>query len=122
MTYRQADKDDVVNGMKIPAGTLVFLIPAVVNYDERTWGPDAAEFNPDRWDNLSSEVNNYSFLTFLQGFPLTQTYGRSTKLYWSVFRRNRNESSPCNPRGKLLLRGNNTRKNHRTGNRHHNSP
>jgi cytochrome P450 len=70
MTYRRADKDDVVNGMKIPAGTLVFLVPAVVNYDERTWGTDA---NPDRWDNLPSEVNNYSFLTFLQGFPLTQT-------------------------------------------------
>jgi cytochrome P450 len=67
ITLRQADKDDVVNGMKIPAGTRVFIVPGVTNLDERTWGPDAGKFNPDRWDNLPDEVTNYSFLTFLQG-------------------------------------------------------
>jgi cytochrome P450 len=67
ITLRQADKDDVVNGVKIPAGTLVFIAPGVMNLDERTWGPDAGTFNPDRWDNLPDEITNYSFLTFLQG-------------------------------------------------------
>jgi cytochrome P450 len=67
MTVRQADKDDVVHGIKIPGGTAVFIAPGVLNFDQRTWGEDAEEFNPDRWDALPETVSNYSFLTFLQG-------------------------------------------------------
>ena len=67
MTARQADKDDVVNGIKIPRGTHVFIAPGVMNFDKRAWGPDAEEFNPDRWDSLPEAVSNYSYLTFLQG-------------------------------------------------------
>jgi len=67
MTIRQADKDDVYNGIKIPAGTPVFLAPGVNNFDTRSWGEDADKFNPDRWDSLPETVSNYSFLTFLQG-------------------------------------------------------
>jgi len=67
MTIRQADKDDVVNGVKIPVGTLIFLAPGVVNLDRRTWGEDAEQFNPDRWDFLPETISNYSFMTFLQG-------------------------------------------------------
>jgi hypothetical protein len=69
MTVRHADKDDVVNGMKIPAGTSIFLAPGVTNFDPKSWGPDVDVFNPDRWDNLPDSVSNYSFLTFLQGIP-----------------------------------------------------
>ena len=43
------------------------LAAGVTNYDPRAWGPDAAEFNPDRWDNLPETVTNYSFMTFVQG-------------------------------------------------------
>jgi cytochrome P450 len=67
MTTRKADKDDVVNGVKIPIGTPVFLAPAMVNFDQRTWGEDAEQFNPDRWDSLPETISNYSFMTFLQG-------------------------------------------------------
>ena len=69
MTVRHAVKDDVVNGMKIPAGTSIFLAPGVTNFDPKSWGPDVDVFNPDRWDNLPESVSNYSFLTFLQGIP-----------------------------------------------------
>ena len=69
MTVRHAVKDDVVNGMKIPAGTSIFLAPGVTNFDPKSWGPDVDVFNPDRWDNLPDSVSNYSFLTFLQGIP-----------------------------------------------------
>ena len=72
MTIRQADKDDVYNGIKIPGGTPVFLAPGVNNFDTRSWGDDADKFNPDRWDSLPETVSNYSFLTFLQG-TLAQT-------------------------------------------------
>jgi cytochrome P450 len=67
MVVRQADNDDVVNGVKIPKGAKVFLIPGVCNFDQRAWGEDAEQFNPDRWDSLPETVSNYSFLTFLQG-------------------------------------------------------
>jgi len=95
MTIRQADKDDVYNGIKIPGGTPVFLAPGVNNFDTRSWGEDAYQFNPDRWDSLPETVSNYSYLTFLQGIPLIQTKAdnRHTKLHWSEIRRNRNEMS-----------------------------
>ena len=84
MTMRQADNDDIVNGVKIPKGTLVFLSPGVCNFDQRTWGEDAEQFNPDRWDSLPETVSNYSFLTFLQGIPDTNTINnRHPKLHWS---------------------------------------
>src|SRR2546423_13961595 len=67
MTVRHADKDDIVNGMKVPSGTSIFLAPGVTNFDPDSWGPDVDSFNPDRWDNLPETISNYSFLTFLQG-------------------------------------------------------
>ena len=67
MTVRHADKDDIVNGMKVPSGTSIFLAPGVTNFDPNSWGPDVETFNPDRWDNLPESISNYSFLTFLQG-------------------------------------------------------
>jgi cytochrome P450 len=67
MTMRQADKDDIVNGVKIPIGTHVSLAPGTVNFDQHTWGEDAEQFNPDRWDSLPETISNYSFMTFLQG-------------------------------------------------------
>lgn len=67
MTVRHADKDDIVNGIKVPAGTSIFIAPGVTNFDPDSWGPDVASFNPDRWDKLPETISNYSFLTFLQG-------------------------------------------------------
>ena len=89
MTIRQADKDDMYNGIKIPSGTPVFIAPGVNNFDPRTWGEDADRFNPNRWDSLPDTVTNYSFLTFLQGLPTPiQSDVRNTKLYRSEIRRN----------------------------------
>jgi cytochrome P450 len=67
MTFRHTDKDDIVNGMKVPSGTSIFLASGVTNFDPDSWGPDVDSFNPDRWDNLPETISNYSFLTFLQG-------------------------------------------------------
>ena len=67
VTNRTASKDDVINGIKIPKGTIIFIPITAINCDETVWGPDADEFNPDRWDKLPSAVTNYNYLTFLQG-------------------------------------------------------
>jgi cytochrome P450 len=67
MTVRQAHKDDIFNGIKIPKGTPIFIGVGINNFDKRSWGEDAEQFNPDRWDSLPEASSNYSFLTFLQG-------------------------------------------------------
>jgi cytochrome P450 len=84
ITMRQADNDDIINGVKIPKGTPVFLAPGICNFDQRTWGEDAEQFNPDRWNSLPETISNYSFLTFLQGISNTNTInGRHPKLHRS---------------------------------------
>jgi len=67
VTNRANNVTDVINGVTIPKGTIVFIAIAAVNFDETLWGPDVDTFNPDRWDKLPETVSNYSYLTFLQG-------------------------------------------------------
>jgi cytochrome P450 len=67
VTTREASRDDVINGMKIPKGTIIFIPISAFNFDETVWGDDVDQFNPDRWDKLPSTVTNYHYLTFLQG-------------------------------------------------------
>ena len=111
MTIRQADKDDVVNGIKIPSGTPVFIAPGLTNFDQRAWGEDADQFNPDRWDSLPETISNYSFLTFLQGISFKNTIKiRHAKLYRSQIRRNRNEVSAGSSHRKLFFRRSVSRK------------
>lgn len=49
MTMREAAVDTTIQGRRIPKGTRIIMAPAATNKDPRLWGPDAAEFNPDRW-------------------------------------------------------------------------
>jgi cytochrome P450 len=67
VTNRTASQDDVINGIKIPKGTIIFIGILPANFDETLWGPDVDTFNPDRWDKLPETITNYAFLTFLQG-------------------------------------------------------
>lgn len=71
-TGREARKDTSILGHYIPKGTLLLLVPGATNLDTELWGPDAEEFNPDRWIGegraKSGGANtNYAFLTFLHG-------------------------------------------------------
>lgn len=74
MTLRVAAKDTSLNGHYVPKDTLVILAPMAINALTETWGPDAAEFRPERWLDANGRANNsggaesaYSFLTFLHG-------------------------------------------------------
>ena len=72
ITIRIANRDTSLAGHPIPKGTAVHIVPAMTNHDKSLWGPDADQFNPDRWlgpgrANTGGANSNYAFLTFLHG-------------------------------------------------------
>ena len=71
-TIREALRDTTVAGYHIPKGTVFTISPAVTNVDVELWGPDAGDFNPERWmqdgcANSGGVSDAFGFLTFLQG-------------------------------------------------------
>lgn len=71
-TLRIASHDTTIVGKPIPKGTIVTISPEATNHDKTLWGPDADQFNPERWmgpgrANTGGASSNYAFLTFLHG-------------------------------------------------------
>ena len=66
MTARQAVADDVFEGVKIPKDSLILFPTLVINVHPTTWGPDAEQFRPERWDTLK-DIPNTQFMTFQHG-------------------------------------------------------
>ena len=72
ITSRMALNDTTLVGKSIPKGTILILSPELVNHLPELWGPDAGEFNPDRFmgpgkANTGGASSNYAFLSFLHG-------------------------------------------------------
>ncbi len=72
LTLRAAAKDTSILGQFVPKGTVIILSPWAINTSKELWGPDAADFNPDRWmgpgrANTGGVESAYSFMTFLHG-------------------------------------------------------
>lgn len=76
ITIRESAQETEIMGQKIPKGVRVILAPWATNFDKSLWGPDAHEFNPDRWMPTSADdkkaasggaTSNYAFMTFLHG-------------------------------------------------------
>ncbi|KAI1416795.1 cytochrome P450 [Hypoxylon sp. FL1857] len=76
LTLREAAVDTTIQGHKVPKGTTIILCPWATNFDKTLWGPDAHEFNPERWIPKGPEdkkaasggaTSNYAFMTFLHG-------------------------------------------------------
>jgi len=73
---RDSTRDTTIQGHFVPKGTRIILSPWAVNKSVAMWGPDAAQFNPERWIAASEHdrhaanggaESNYAFLTFLHG-------------------------------------------------------
>jgi cytochrome P450 len=86
LTLRQAARDTSIQGHFVPKGTRIMLASWAVNKSQELWGPDALEFNPDRWlrgssgdddetNNVKTSSNNgsggtksnYAMMSFLHG-------------------------------------------------------
>lgn len=73
MTMRQALCDTRIGDQFIPKGTDIIVSIWYINRSPKIWGPDAAEFLPERWitdgkpNTNGGAASNYDFLTFLHG-------------------------------------------------------
>ncbi|GAP84807.1 putative cytochrome p450 97b3 [Rosellinia necatrix] len=76
VTIRVAARETEILGHKIPKGVRVVLAPWATNFDKSLWGPDAHEFNPERWMSAGADdrkaasggaTSNYAYMTFLHG-------------------------------------------------------
>ncbi|KAK0649244.1 cytochrome p450 monooxygenase [Cercophora newfieldiana] len=62
---RKAAEDVLVNGVLIPKGTYILLMPSAIQLNPRIWGDDADQFRPDRWDGKIADA--HAFAAFFQG-------------------------------------------------------
>ncbi|KAI0865106.1 cytochrome P450 3A5 [Xylaria cubensis] len=81
MGPRQASKDLIIEGVRIPKGTQIDLHMPLLHHRQDVWGPDASVFDPERWDTRTGDgASLYAFEAFIQGprmcpgknFALTQ--------------------------------------------------
>jgi cytochrome P450 len=65
---RQAAEDVVIEGAKIPKGTILMIAPSAPHFNPTVWGSAADEFDPDRWDHLPEAARDpYASEAFSQG-------------------------------------------------------
>ncbi len=72
LTLRDTANATTILDQYIPKGTKVILAPWAINFSTELWGPDAADFKPERWmahgqANAGGAQSNYAFMTFLHG-------------------------------------------------------
>lgn len=72
LTLRVAASPQTLLGHPIPQGTTIVIAPGAINVSPALWGPNAGDFDPERWmkpgqANTGGADSNFSFLTFLHG-------------------------------------------------------
>lgn len=68
VSHREASKDVVIEGVTLPKGTVVHIVPAAIHYNSLIWGPDADKYDPDRWDHVPKTASDpYAAGSFLNG-------------------------------------------------------
>jgi cytochrome P450 len=67
-SVREAVKDMVIEGVPIAKGTTIVIAPAGIQRNPKVWGPNADDFDPDRWDRLEGDAASpYAFAAFNNG-------------------------------------------------------
>ncbi|KAK8135565.1 cytochrome P450 [Apiospora sp. TS-2023a] len=67
-THREATKDLTLQGISVPKGATLDIIPAVTMLSPAIWGDDVDEFDPTRWGRLTEEqASPYVFSAFSNG-------------------------------------------------------
>lgn len=63
---RQVSHDITLGDMQLPAGAILNLPVVYVHHNEKIWGPEAKEFQPERFSNgvLKATGGNMSFFSF----------------------------------------------------------
>jgi cytochrome P450 len=65
---RETIEDVLIEGIKIPKGTTLVVVPDAVHRNPVIWGTDCDEFRPGRWDNpKGNAANPYAFQSFNGG-------------------------------------------------------
>lgn len=86
LTARENVRTTTIGDQVVPKGTRALVCQWAINRSPELWGPDAGQFNPDRWmpgkgnPQTGGADSRYSFLTFLhgprscigQGFAITE--------------------------------------------------
>jgi cytochrome P450 len=75
ITIRDTIRNTTINGVYVPRGTQIHIVPWATNRLPSLWGEDADEFKPERWvdsttgkpNNTGGSTSNYDILTFLHG-------------------------------------------------------
>ena len=58
----------MIEGVKIPKGTILMIAPAAPQFNPTVWGSAVDEFDPDRWDHLPEAAQDpYALEAFSQG-------------------------------------------------------
>jgi len=65
MTWRQCGQITYLGGFKVPRGWLACAPFYLAQRDPKTWGPDAAEFRPERW--LEAKITDAAYTPFSNG-------------------------------------------------------
>ncbi|KAI4865035.1 cytochrome P450 [Hypoxylon rubiginosum] len=69
---KTAQRNTMLNGARVPKGTVVIYSAETTNHDKNLWGPDAHVFNPNRWlgpgmAKTGGATSNYAMLSFGAG-------------------------------------------------------
>ncbi len=68
MAPREAVADVEIDGVLIPKNTALIVVPQPIHENPLVWGADAAEFNPERWANLTGDAATpYAIESFING-------------------------------------------------------
>lgn len=78
ITVRIPKCDTTIIGRPVPQGTEIVIPLWAINRNPKLWGPDAADFKPERWIDVDADGNrkpnnsggadsNYSLMTFMHG-------------------------------------------------------